>query len=384
MAQLPSQDILALLEFKKGIKVDPTGYILNSWNEESIDFDGCPSSWNGIVCNGGNVAGVVLDNLNLVAEANLSVFVNLTKLVKLSMSNNSITGKIPSNIGGLGKLEYLDISDNLFSSTIPPEIGKLVSLRNLSLAGNNFSGSLPDSIGGLASIQSLDLSLNLLSGALPSSLTKLQNLVSLNLSCNGFTKEIPAGFEEIADLEVFDLHQNQLDGVIDEKFLLLASAVHVDLSSNLLSSSNSQKRNFLVGFVGPVKHLNLSHNQFTGSLIGRGGGGLTSFENLKVLDLSYNQLSGELPGFEYFYALEVLRLSNNMFSGFVPDGLLKGGESLVLSELDLSANNLSGRSDNALVWDVLECVMKVFCFYNLACMHVEYSDECFVCCAVIQ
>ena len=95
MAELPSQDILALLEFKKGIKHDPTGYVLSSWNEDSVDVDGCPSSWNGVLCNGSDVAGIVLDNLGLAADANLSVFSNLTKLVKLSMSNNSISGKLP-------------------------------------------------------------------------------------------------------------------------------------------------------------------------------------------------------------------------------------------------------------------------------------------------
>jgi hypothetical protein len=62
---------------------------------------------------------------------------------------------------------------------------------------------------------------------------------------------------------------------------------------------------------------------------------------LKVLDLSNNELSGDLPGFNYVYDLEVLRLANNGFTGFVPSGLLKG-DSLVLSELDLSANNLTG------------------------------------------
>ena len=71
------------------------------------------------------------------------------------------------------------------------------------------------------------------------------------------------------------------------------------------------------------------------------GGELQLFENLKVLDLSYNQLSGELPEFNFVYDLQVLKLSNNGFSGFVPNGLLKG-DSLVLTELDLSANNLSG------------------------------------------
>jgi hypothetical protein len=54
-------------------------------------------------------------------------------------------------------------------------------------------------------------------------------------------------------------------------------------------------------------------------------------------------LSGELPGFDFAYELQVLRLSNNKFSGYIPNDLLKG-DSLLLNELDLSANNLSGTS----------------------------------------
>ncbi|MED6148734.1 hypothetical protein PIB30_055642 [Stylosanthes scabra] len=57
-------------------------------------------------------------------------------------------------------------------------------------------------------------------------------------------------------------------------------------------------------------------------------------EGLKMLDLSYNQLSGELPGFD-FVELLVLKLSNNSFSGFIPTGLLKG-DSSILNELDLN------------------------------------------------
>ncbi|XAR72557.1 Non-specific serine/threonine protein kinase [Bertholletia excelsa] len=339
VGQLPSQDILALLEFKKGIKHDPTGYVLSSWNEESIDFNGCPSSWNGIVCNGGNVAGVVLDNLALTADADLSVFSNLTMLVKLSMSNNSMTGKLPINIGEFKSLQILDLSDNLFFSSLPMEIGKLGSLKNLSLAGNNFSGSIPESISGLTSIMSLDLSRNSFSGQLPSSLRKLTNLVSLNLSLNGFTKNIPKGFELLANLEVLDLHGNMLEGNLDEEFLLLTTSVHVDFSGNLLVTSASPQQKFLPGISESIKYLNLSHNQLRGSLVS--GGGAQLFGNLKVLDLSYNQLSGELPEFNFVYDLEVLKLSNNKFTGFVPNGLLKG-DNLVLTELDLSGNNLSG------------------------------------------
>ncbi|CAN1812921.1 LRR receptor-like serine/threonine-protein kinase GHR1 [Linum perenne] len=337
LGQLPSQDILALLEFKKGIKHDPTGFVLQSWNDESIDFNGCPSSWNGIVCNGGNVAGVVLDNLDLSADADLSVFANLTMLVKLSMANNSITGQIPDNIADFKTLEFLDLSNNLFSSSLPSGMGKLGSLRNLSLAGNNFSGPLPDSISGLASIQSLDLSRNSLSGSIPVSFTRMDSLVYLDLSSNGFSKKIPRGFELISGLQMLDLHGNMLDGHLDGEFFLLTNASHVDFSGNLLGSSNSGK--LLPGISDSVKYLNLSRNQLTGSLLS--GGELRLFSSLKVLDLSYNQLSGGLPGFDYAYELQVLKLGNNMFSGFVPNDLLKG-DSLLLSELDLSANNLSG------------------------------------------
>ncbi|GKV03945.1 hypothetical protein SLEP1_g16178 [Rubroshorea leprosula] len=337
MAQLPSQDILALLEFKKGVKHDPTGYVLNSWNEESIDFNGCPSSWNGIVCNGGNVAGVVLDNLGLSADVDLSVFANLTMLLKLSMSNNSISGMIPNNIEDFKSLEFLDLSNNLFSSSLPPGIGKLGNLRNLSLAGNNFSGSIPDIISGLVSIQSLDLSRNSLTGQMPASLTKLNDLVHLNLSSNRFMKRIPKGFELISGLKVLDLHGNMLDGQLDGEFFLLSNTSYVDLSWNMLLSSSSQK--LLPGISESIKYLNLSHNQLSGSLVGAGE--LQLFENLKVLDLSYNQLSGELPGFNFVYDLQVLKLNNNRFSGSIPNDLLKG-DSLVLTELDLSGNNLSG------------------------------------------
>lgn len=334
MSQLPSQDILALLEFKKGIKQDPTGFVLSSWNEESIDFNGCPSSWNGIMCNGANVAAVVLDHQSLSASVDLNVFANLTKLVKLSLSNNSISGKFPTKLGQM--LEFLDLSDNLFNSTLPSDMGKVLSLKNLSLAGNEFSGPIPDWVSGLSSLQSLDFSRNSFSGRIPESLTGLNNLVYLNLSLNGFTKNIPKGFEEMGVLEVLDLHGNMLTGDLDSQFLLLTTATHVDFSGNSLTCQSDK---FLPGISDTVKYLNLSRNQLTGSLIS--GGVAQMFGSLVMLDLSYNQLSGELPGFSFAYDLQVLKLSNNRFSGFIPNDLLKG-DSLVLTELDLSCNNLTG------------------------------------------
>ncbi|XP_024995618.1 probable LRR receptor-like serine/threonine-protein kinase At4g20940 [Cynara cardunculus var. scolymus] len=338
MCQLPSQDILALLEFKMGIKHDPTGFVFDSWNEESIDLNGCPSSWNGILCINGSISDVVLDNLSLSANIDLGVFSNLTKLVKLSMSNNSISGKFPRNLGDFKRLEFLDISDNLFFSFLPPEFGVVKSLKDLSLAGNNFSGYIPDSISGFTSLRSLDFSRNSFSGIIPSSLTKLTNLVYLNLSANGFTKKIPRGFRYMANLEVLDFHGNMLEGRLDAELLLLTTATHVDFSGNSITSTRHGQK-LLSEISDTIKYLNLSHNRLTGSLVN--GGKAQMFGSLVVLDLSHNQFSGELPGFNFIYDLQVLILSNNQFSGFIPNNLLKG-DSLVLTVLDLSCNNLTG------------------------------------------
>ncbi|KAK8954221.1 putative LRR receptor-like serine/threonine-protein kinase [Platanthera zijinensis] len=340
-SQLPSQDIMALLAFKKGISHDPTGFISRSWNQDSLDFNiRCPSSWNGILCDdAGNLAGLVLDNLGISGTVDLSVFGNLSMLSKLSMVNNSISGTLPGNLGDFRSLQFLDISGNVFSGRIPNGIGKLRSVKYLSLACNNFSGPLPDSIGDLASVQFLDLSHNSLYGSLPESLKQLLSLASLNLSFNAFQKGIPTGLDLISRLESINFSCNKLEGDVDWEFLMQSAVVNVDFSGNLLTSLNSNELKFLSQISDKVKYLNLSHNQLSGLLID--GGELSTFGSLRVLDLSYNRLSGPLPGFDYVYELEILRLGNNHFTGFLPNGLLRG-DTLVLNELDLSSNNLTG------------------------------------------
>ncbi|KAL4182868.1 hypothetical protein AMTRI_Chr11g95320 [Amborella trichopoda] len=88
-----------------------------------------------------------------------------------------------------------------------------------------------------------------------------------------------------------------------------------------------------------LEYLNLSRNQHSGPVMYSDD--IPLFNSLNVLDLSHNHLSGELSGFRFVYALEVLNLGSNRFSGSLPNELLRQG-SLFLTDLDLSANNLSG------------------------------------------
>lgn len=339
MAQTLSKDALALLEFKKGIQKDPFGYVLNSWNEESVDSNGCPTSWHGIMCNNGMITGIDLSNLNLSGEIQLGILSKLKMLQNINLFNNSLTGKLPAELGTLQSIQYIDLSDNLFYGTVPVEIGDMQSAQNLSFAGNKLTGAIPDSIGGMSSLQNLDLSRNSFSGRVPSSLTNLQHLISLNLSSNTISGELPAGLEQLPGLKGLDFHQNKLSGSVDPALMLLTSAQYIDMSGNMLSGSLPWKMTVISSLTQSLQYLNLSNNRFTGPLLSDDI--IPLFDSLKVLDISSNHLTGQLPGFHFVYALEVLRLSNNQFSGFIPFTLL-ARDSSVLMELDLSRNNLSG------------------------------------------
>ena len=61
----------------------------------------------------------------------------------LDLSNNRLTGPIPSTLGWLTELRTLDLSSNQLSGEILPELGELPNLQEIALAGNQFTGCIP-------------------------------------------------------------------------------------------------------------------------------------------------------------------------------------------------------------------------------------------------
>ncbi|KAM1565463.1 hypothetical protein ACFX1Z_044270 [Malus domestica] len=132
----------ALLELKAGL-TDPSDRLL-SW----VGEDCC--QWSGIGCN--NVTGRVT-KLNLRnefsdgedgtvhafgGEINPSLLV-LNDLIHLDLSMNNFEGvQIPSFIGSLEKLEYLNLSSASFGGVIPHNLGNLSRLLSLDLSYYTF------------------------------------------------------------------------------------------------------------------------------------------------------------------------------------------------------------------------------------------------------
>ncbi|KAM2015545.1 hypothetical protein FF2_045267 [Malus domestica] len=91
-------------------------------------------------------------------------------------------------------LRLIDFSSNRFEEEIPASIiGSLRALHLLNLSNNALSGHIPSSLGSLTALESLDLSQNKLSGRIPGSLAQLTFLGYFNVSYNHLWGQIPLG-----------------------------------------------------------------------------------------------------------------------------------------------------------------------------------------------
>ncbi|GER40681.1 leucine-rich repeat receptor-like protein kinase [Striga asiatica] len=283
-------EIDALLELKKGIRTDNPGKILDSWDSKSLTSDGCPKDWYGIACSNGRITSISLNDLGLVGEFSF------------------------------------------------PAISRLQMLQNLSVSNNQLSGIITKDVSSISALQNLDLSWNLFTGSIPSELTSLENLVLVNFSLNNLEGEIPSGFNSLKVLKYLDFHSNGFVGDVMNLLGRLGAVQYVDLSCNKFSGSLDMG----IGdpdFISSVSYLNISYNSLTGELFPHDG--IPYFDSLEVFDAGDNNFSGNVPSFSFVVSLRVIRLHNNKLTGSLPEGLLQES-SMILSELDLSHNELEG------------------------------------------
>jgi len=107
---------------------------------------------------------------------------NYGRVIGLDFSDLDLSGKIPSEIRYLFKLETLDLSHNYISGSIPDEIYTLRNLKKLYLYQNELTGTIATWIGQLDSLEYLHLSQNKLRGSIPEQLRSYSNSVLHPLS----------------------------------------------------------------------------------------------------------------------------------------------------------------------------------------------------------
>uniref|UniRef100_A0ACD5T6I6 Uncharacterized protein n=1 Tax=Avena sativa TaxID=4498 RepID=A0ACD5T6I6_AVESA len=289
----------------------------------------------------------------------LHLLSNLTSLSMLDVSQNGLSASVPMEIGTLANLTYLNFADNNLSGSVPKEIGMLENLVYLDLRDNNFlSGSMPVEIGTLTNLTYLDLGGTNLSGLVPVEIGMLTNLAYLDLGSTNLSGLVPVEIGMLTNLTYLDLGATNLSGVITEDhFAGLMNLKTIQLSYNNLKLTinphwvppfNLDYGYFSSCLLGPqfpkwlrwqtgTIELDISYTGLVGRLP---DWFWTTFSDAKWLDISWNQLSGELPLNLDFMSANVLLMHSNQLTGLIPK------LPRTIESLDMSRNSLNGFASN--------------------------------------
>ncbi len=154
----------------------------------------------------------------------------LVSLRRLNLFDNKITA-IPSEIGSLSSLTELNLIKNQVAE-VPPEIGLLSSLKELYLQSNQFT-IIPPEIGKLTSLKTLSVSNNLIV-TIPPEIAKFTSLETLFLHSNRIDA-IPPEIGLLRSLRKLHLHSNQIS-LIPPQIGQLTSLTTLSLQDNSLAS----------------------------------------------------------------------------------------------------------------------------------------------------
>ncbi|KAL4629143.1 hypothetical protein ACB092_05G287300 [Castanea dentata] len=279
---------------------------------------------------------------------------NLTDFGGILMQNNNFEGQIPCETISF---ELLDLSHNLLDGSLP--LWSSTRLRHLHLEENNFSGSIPEPFLNMSELRTLDISDNKLSGSIPSAISKASNLGILLLGGNQLSGNISTQLCQLTNITLMDLSRNLFFGTIPRclghtlsfgifeaqyeatAFIISfgdtgSSLYYLDVEISFVTKYrlSSYKNDILTYMSG----LDLSCNNLTGEIPLE----LGQLQGILALNLSHNQLTGSIPkSFSNLTEVESLDLSHNRLSGEIPPQLI---ELTFLEVFSVAYNNLSGRT----------------------------------------
>ncbi|KAL5804117.1 hypothetical protein ACOSQ3_030917 [Xanthoceras sorbifolium] len=275
---------------------------------------------------------------------------SLSQIQYLNLSHNQIHQKIPK-FTFAGQISVLDLSSNEFFGLLPHisfDVQWILDLSNNALSGSIFQ-FLCHGMDESKTTTILNLENNSLSGEVPDCWMNWKNLGVLNLGNNEFTGNLPPSMGNLSDLQSLTIRKNNLSGVIP--FVSLENCIELEV----LDAAENQFAGNILTWIGKrflrMKILKFRSNNFQGLLPME----LCCLSSLQILDLAYNNLSGNIPScINNFTAMVTVNhsLSKDMYYilDFVEHTSLvrRGIEyeySTILNlvrAIDLSKNNISG------------------------------------------
>ncbi|KAG5628826.1 hypothetical protein H5410_000543 [Solanum commersonii] len=329
---------------------------------------------------------LLLKNLTQLRVLDLS-YVSISSTIPLNFSsylttlqlwNTQLYGILPGRVFHLSNLESLYLEDNPQLTVKFPTTkwNSSASLMELDLYRVNFIGKIPESFSHLTSLRRLTITSCNLSGSIPKPLWNLTNIETLDLCYNHLEGPI-SDFFRFGKLWWLSLGKNNFDGWLEVLFFNKSwtQLKRLDFSSNSLTGpipSNNKSADCCSWdgvkcdeMTGQVIQLDLSHSQLRGEF--HSNSSLFKLSNLTRLDLSENDFFGSLisPKFGELSSLTHLDLSYSSFTGLSDTqiyGILPKGVFHLsnLESLDLSGNPQLTVRFPTTKWNSSASLMKLY------------------------
>ena len=285
-------------------------------------------------------------------------------MLRSDISKNRLFGNIPDSVFLLGSLGYISVAANRITGSLPSFAGA-IGLGTVDVSGNELSGSLPSESAWYGVVLDLNINGNALNGTVPTALLWSSSVANRCLAASGnqltgVAMGRPVYGAGSFALRSLDLSYNLMSGELPTIFCEGSPFESLVLSYQSLSGT-------IPGCLAAVAFgsLDLSNNYFIGAV----PAAFAQMSSLRFLSLAHNNLDGALPPqlFARLQAAVTVDLSQNFQNGTLP------AEAIATSQL--ASFDVTGNC--GLVWpNVVDCTTPA-CYPS--CCPISCSSASRVC-----